>query len=313
MFGAALIWGTWVLVLSGISLPGYFVTAITSFTGFLGLLAYILFTKGGGSLSKILKNRRLLRLTALVALLEAGQNALLMVAFMLAISGGGSIFIPIIRSLTGVVTPLVAGVLARKEFSARYLLYGVVATAGAVLICSWNGLNVGGRVSYLGLSLVGLSVVLLSVLYIVQRFLALELSSSGQQATGVVTLQTLLASIFLIPLIIYYFATTHHATAGLLPQIAFISIFGITHVALAFVLRLNALRHITAQQGVVIGYLEPVASITLSILFLKEAVSVGYVIGGVLILGSAIAAGLRTAKGGGDKQPAVLQEQEAAA
>lgn len=296
MFAAATIWGTWVLVLSGISLPGYFVTAITSFTGFLALLIYVFATKNQTSFAAIIRNPKLLRLTALVAFLEAVQNALLMVAFMLAISGGGSVFIPIIRSLTGVVAPLAAGVVARKEFSVRYLLYGVVATAGAILIFGAGGLEAGGRISYLALGLVGLSVVVLAIEYIVQRFLALEIVASGQQTTNVVTYQALLASLFLTPLIIYYFSTPAGTVHGLGSQVAFISIFGITHVALALVLRLNALKHMTAQQGVVIGYLEPVTSITLSILFLNESISTGYVIGSLLVLGSAIAAGLRTVK-----------------
>ncbi len=117
MYGAAIIWGTWVLVLSGITLPGYFVTAITSFTGFLGLLIYVAITKNAVSFKKVFKHPKLLRLTAIVAFLEAAQNALFMVAFILAVSGGGTIFIPIIRSLTGVVTPLIAALTVKREFS----------------------------------------------------------------------------------------------------------------------------------------------------------------------------------------------------
>lgn len=296
MFAAAMIWGTWVLILSGVSLPGYFVTAITSFTGFLGLLAYVFATKKGDSLFAILRNRKLLQLIVAVALLEAVQNALFLIAFKLAISGGGSVFIPIIRAFIGIITALLAIGIDKKEFSVRYLLYGVLSTLGAIIIFSWEGLNAEGRISYLGLTLVIASVIISGIQYIVQRIMALEMSAVGQQETNVVTYQALLSGIFLLPLIIYYFFTSQADTTGLLPQLAYIGIFGFTHVALAFVLRLNALRYITAQQGVIIGYLEQITSITISILFLKEQISIGYVIGAALIIGSAIAAGLHSAQ-----------------
>src|SRR4051812_44496281 len=84
MFGAAAIWGTWVLILRNISLPGYLVTAVTSFTGFLGLLVYSLITGKKFSFLEVLKNKKLFRLIAIVAFLEAAQNALFMAAFKLA-------------------------------------------------------------------------------------------------------------------------------------------------------------------------------------------------------------------------------------
>src|SRR3989344_1425708 len=105
MFLATILWGTWVLVLTGVTLPGYFVTAITSFTGFLGLVVYIFVTKQNKSFLSVTKNRKLFKLIALVAFLEASQNALFMIAFKLAIVGGGSVFIPIIRSFIGIITP----------------------------------------------------------------------------------------------------------------------------------------------------------------------------------------------------------------
>lgn len=296
MYGAAIIWGTWVLVLSNVSLPGYFITAITSLTGFVGLLAYVLWKKSQKSLLTVLKSRKLLKLTALVAFFEAAQNALFMAAFLLAVAGGGSIFIPIIRALIGVVTPMLTALTTKKEFSARYLVYGIIASLGMIIIFSWEGLNPGGRVSYLGLSLVGASVIIAALEMIVIRLQALEMSSQKQPSTSVMTYQTLLAGIFLLPLLIYYFATNEVLPVDIVSQIGFISIFGLTHVALAFILRLKAMRHITASQAVIIGYLEPITSVALSVIFLRESFNLGFVIGGALVLYAAIAAGLRSAK-----------------
>ena len=141
MFAASMIWGTWVIILKGTTLPGFFITAVTSFTGFLGLLFYIIMTGRKKSLLSVIKIPSLLKLIALVALLEATQNAFFLAAFSLAIKDGGSVFIPVIRSFIGIITPILAIFIAKKEFSPKYLLYGSISTIGAILIFSWNGLN----------------------------------------------------------------------------------------------------------------------------------------------------------------------------
>lgn len=292
MFGASAIWGTWVLILHYVTLPGYFVTIITSFTGFLALFVYTLSAGKKTSLFLVLKNKKLLRLIAIVAFLEAAQAALFMVAFQLAILNGGSVFIPIIRSFVGIITPIIAIFATKKDFSFRYLIYGIIATFGAIIIFSWKGLDAGGRVNYLALLLVVASVAISGIEYIFQRFMAIELSLSKQPESNIITYQTLFSTIFLSPMIIYYFIATGSTHANFIFQALFIGIFGLTHVALAFILRLNALKYITASQGVIIGYLEQVVSISLSILFLKEVINLGFLIGAVLIIGSAIAAGI---------------------
>lgn len=294
MFAASMIWGTWVLVLKDISLPGFFITITTSFTGFLGLLVFIFATGRKKSFLSIIKIPDLLKLIAGVAFLEAIQNAFYMAALLLAIKDGGSVFIPLIISFKGIVTPIIQILIAKKEFSPRYFLYGAISTIGAVLIFSWNGLNTGGRISYLALFFVIASVVISSFQYIAQRVMALKMVSFRQAETIIITYQTLLSSIFLLPLIIGYLLlhTGILVNSNIPAQLTYIAFFGLTHVALAFILRLNALKHITAQQGVIIGYLEPVTSISLSIIFLKETINIGYIIGSVLILASSLAAAL---------------------
>jgi drug/metabolite transporter (DMT)-like permease len=295
-FGASIIFGTWVLILRNVTLPGYFVTIVTSFTGFLGLLVYAIVSGKKSSLLNVLKHKKLIRLIVLVALFEAVQNALFMIAFQLAILNGGSVFIPVIRAFIGIITPIIAIFVAKKDFSFRYLAYGVLATLGAIIIFSWKGLDAGGRVSYVALLLVTISVVVLSVEYIFQRFMAIEMSLSKQLESNVVTYQTIFSAVFLSPLIIYFFSTSGSAHVNIGIQVLFISIFGLTHVALAFILRLNALRHITASQGVIIGYIEQVVSISLSVLLLRETINMGFIVGAVLIIGSAIAAGMHSSR-----------------
>lgn len=298
MFGAAVIWGTWVLVLNGVTLPGFFVTAITSFTGFLGLFIYIILTNKNKKLFLILKNPKLLKIIALIAVLEAIQNALFMVAFSLAIKDGGSVFIPVIRSLIGVVTPILAIFLIKKEFFIKYIVLGSISTIGAVIIFTWGGIIADNRISFVGLGMVLLSVFIWSIQNIAQRTMAIIMIDAKQTEHTVIATQVLLTALFLSPLLVWFLVVNQLGVfnTDLLNQFLFIGIFGITHVSIAFILRLNALRNITAQQAVIIGYLEPVTSVALSIVFLNESINTGFVIGAILILGSAIAAGLYSNK-----------------
>jgi drug/metabolite transporter (DMT)-like permease len=294
MFAAAVIWGTWVLVLSNVTLPGFFVTAITSATGFLGLLFVVLIRGQKQSFMDVLSSKTLRKYILVVAFLEAFQNALFMVAFTLAIEGGGSVLIPIIRSFVGIITPLLAIYISKHEkFSSKYLLYGTISTIGAILIFTWGGIQIGNQISFLALGLVVLSVAVMGIQNITMRSMAIQMKEAGQNEMNVITYQAMFSAIFLSPLIAcYLFLNPSVVGVGFAPAVAYIGIFGLTHVALAFVLRLNALKHITAQQAVIIGYLEQVVSISLSILFLGEQLTAGLMIGATLIIGSAMKAGL---------------------
>jgi drug/metabolite transporter (DMT)-like permease len=79
-------------------------------------------------------------------------------------------------------------------------------------------------------------------------------------------------------------------------QVAFLAIFGLTHISFGALLRLRSMRHLSAQQTVIIMYLEPMTSVALSILFLGEVVNLSFFVGAGLILISAGAASLQRAK-----------------
>jgi drug/metabolite transporter (DMT)-like permease len=63
-----------------------------------------------------------------------------------------------------------------------------------------------------------------------------------------------------------------------------ILIMGIVHSTIAPVLYFHGMKSVTAQRGALIGYLEPVFSIILGVLFLKEIIDLKTVIGGALVL-----------------------------
>ncbi len=63
-----------------------------------------------------------------------------------------------------------------------------------------------------------------------------------------------------------------------------ILIMGIVHSTIAPVLYFHGMKSVTAQRGALIGYLEPVFSIILGVLFLKEIIDLKTAIGGALVL-----------------------------
>lgn len=297
MFAAASIWGTWVLILAQVTLPGIFVTPIATTTGALFLLALVI---AGGSLPAFLnmiRDRQFVGLIARVALLEVIQFTLFIVSFSMAIQDGGSVVIPIIRSLAGVITPLMLVLSFREKFSAHNLLYGSLASAGAIIIFTRGGIALGENLSYLALGLVTISVILRGWFYIEQRTVAEEMQRRQQRAIHVLTCHVVISALLLIPVLVIYNLLNPLQNEHALAQMLFIAIFGLTHVSLGALLRLRSMRHLSAQQTIIIMYIEPMMSVTLSILFLGEAVTFSFFVGAALILLSAGAASLQAQRG----------------
>ena len=63
---------------------------------------------------------------------------------------------------------------------------------------------------------------------------------------------------------------------------------GILHTGVAYALYFNSLKNLKAQTAAIFSYIDPAVSILASVLFLKEGLTLFSVIGGILILGSAI-------------------------
>lgn len=69
---------------------------------------------------------------------------------------------------------------------------------------------------------------------------------------------------------------------------AMLLVVGIVHTGIAYALYFGGIRDVNAQTAAILSYLDPVLSILLSALILRERLDVFSVIGAVLILGSAL-------------------------
>ena len=220
--------------------------------------------------------------------MEVTQSSLYLISYSIAIHDGGSVVIPIIRSLAGVLTPILATFSTNERFSKTYLLYGTLSSFGAILIFSRGGIVVGENLSYFALIMVTVSVLLRGWFYLEQRKLAQEMSFLGYESIHVLTAHLLVSAIILFVVAgLYRVFAPQPIVGNLFQEVAIIASLGLIYTALASLLRLVAMKQITAQQSIIIMYIEPFLAVVLSILFLGETITLGFVIGAVLILFSA--------------------------
>ena len=99
-------------------------------------------------------------------------------------------------------------------------------------------------------------------------------------------IQLFMASMVLLPWVIY----KNNIIFDSPKSIILIAILGIAHTGIAYCLYFSAMKELKAQSIAILGYLDPVSSVVFSIFLLKEHFFVYQLIGGVIILASAIIA-----------------------
>ena len=99
-------------------------------------------------------------------------------------------------------------------------------------------------------------------------------------------IQLFMASMVLLPWVIY----RNNIIFDSPKSIILIAILGIAHTGIAYCLYFSAMKDLKAQSIAILGYLDPVSSVVFSIFLLREPFSVYQLIGGVIILASAIIA-----------------------
>lgn len=99
-------------------------------------------------------------------------------------------------------------------------------------------------------------------------------------------IQLFMASMVLFPWVIY----RNNIIFDSPKSIILIAILGIAHTGVAYCLYFSAMKDLKAQSIAILGYLDPVSSVVFSIFLLREPFSIYQLIGGVIILASAIIA-----------------------
>ena len=99
-------------------------------------------------------------------------------------------------------------------------------------------------------------------------------------------IQLFMASMVLLPWVIFRNNILFDSTKSII----LILILGIAHTGIAYCLYFSAMKDLKAQSIAILGYLDPVSSVVFSIFLLKEPFSIYQLIGGVIILLSAVIA-----------------------
>lgn len=172
----------------------------------------------------------------------------------------------------------------RERLTWRRLLLSLVALVGMVLVS--DILRVGfSDISELKGVFLGLGA---AVLYATVILLNKKLKDISAYDRTVVQLAT--AFVVLVP---YVFLTENVTAISPTPlSIVLLLVVGIIHTGLAYALYFGSMDKLPAQTVALYSYIDPILAVILSALFLKEPMSIGGVIGAILILGATMASEL---------------------
>ena len=172
----------------------------------------------------------------------------------------------------------------RERLTWRRLLLSLVALVGMVLVS--DILRVGfSDISELKGVFLGLGA---AVLYATVILLNKKLKDISGYDRTVVQLAT--AFVVLVP---YVFLTENVTAISPTPlSIVLLLVVGIIHTGLAYALYFGSMDKLPAQTVALYSYIDPILAVLLSALFLKEPMSIGGVIGAILILGATMASEL---------------------
>ena len=178
------------------------------------------------------------------------------------------------------IVMLLSPLIFKEKLTVKKGICAAVAIAGMVLVS--GVLDGGGRqaASLQGI-LLGLgAAVFYSCVVIMNKRI------SGIDAYQKTTVQLLSAGIVMIP---YLILTGGFSAEGFSPlTVVLLAVVGIVHTGIAYVLYFGSMDGLKAQSVAIFSYIDPVAALLFSAVFLREPLSPLGLIGAVMIIGSAV-------------------------
>ena len=175
-----------------------------------------------------------------------------------------------------VIVTAVCPFLFREKLTKRQLLCFVMSTLGLVLVIGITDIEKGGSDLYGILFGLGAAAFYATVI-LLNKFIK---GVAGIQRTF---LQFLAAIVVLVP----YVAFSGGITLGGVDTSGWVCLLvvGLVHTGITYCLYFSALRDLPGQQAAILSYIDPLVAVAVSVLILKEAVTVSQLLGGALILG----------------------------
>ena len=281
ILGSLVVWSTWGLVVRWLGKPATVITFYNSLFAMAFQAAGLVWAgrKGGLHLGRDLGAAVLLGFCGLVNVLS----------FFYALKTTTIASALLTHYTAPVFVAIIAPFILKDRMARTTLAALAVSVAGLLLIFS-RGLGMSGQAGLLGAAAGTLSGLAYAFTIIFSRHLSprnhpLKLAL----AQSVVTVVALAA--FVLP---------SDEAAISVPQGLVLALVGLLHSTVALGIYLKGIRHVTAQEAGVLGYLEPISGIFLAYVFLGEVPALAAVAGGALIILSGvmlIASGCKSAGG----------------
>ena len=157
---------------------------------------------------------------------------------------------------------------------AAVALFGMVLVSGVLDVGAVQQSEIKGILFALGAAILYASVVMISK------------KLKGIEGTDVTLTQLAISAIVLLP---YVLAVEKIGTVTFTPiSICMLLVIGVVHTGIAYALYYTSIGNLQAQTIALYSYIDPVVSVVLSILILKEDMSLMKLAGAVMILGAAM-------------------------
>ena len=173
-----------------------------------------------------------------------------------------------------VIVMIVCPLIFKERLTAKQIICFVMSTAGLVLITGTAG---GGAKDLLGIAF-GLGAALFyATVMLLNKFIK---GITGIQRTFI---QFIAAIVVLVP----YIAFTGGFTLGGLNRVGWVSLLvvGIIHTGITYCMYFSALKELPGQEVAILSYIDPLVAVLVSVIVLRESITIPQIIGGVLILG----------------------------
>ena len=173
-----------------------------------------------------------------------------------------------------VIVMVVCPILFKEKLTGKQILCFVMSTAGLVLITGTAG---GGEQDLLGIAF-GLGAALFyAIVMLLNKFI------KGVAGLHRTLIQFFAAILVLVP----YVACTSGFTLGNLDKIGWgaLLVVGLVHTGIAYCMYFSALKELPGQQVAILSYVDPLVAVLVSVIWLREGMTIPQMIGGLLILG----------------------------
>jgi len=175
-----------------------------------------------------------------------------------------------------VIVTVVCPILFREKLTPKQIVCFVMSTVGLSLVIGITDLGSGGQ-DAIGI-LFGLgAAVFYATVVLINKFIT---TVAGIERTF---LQFLAAIVIMIP----YVACTGGVTLSGMDTVGWLclAVVGILHTGINYCLYFSALWHVPGQAAAILSYVDPLVAVVVSVVVLKEALTLPQLIGGLLILG----------------------------